>query len=98
MEVMAQMGSEVEQESSLHHNERLEFLGDAVVELVVSYHLFFMLPHVAEGVLAAKRSQLVKNAHLGSVGQVRITIVTRVLCLENGYAQISTENTWSRQL
>ncbi|CAD5220458.1 unnamed protein product [Bursaphelenchus okinawaensis] len=69
IETMALPGSNEEEESALGHNERLEFLGDAVVELVVTYHLFFLLPHVEEGVLAAMRSKFVRNLHLGAVGQ-----------------------------
>ncbi|CAD5226926.1 unnamed protein product [Bursaphelenchus xylophilus] len=69
METMAMPGCKQEEESALGHNERLEFLGDAVVELVTTYHLFFLLPHVEEGVLAALRSKFVRNLHLGMVGQ-----------------------------
>uniref|UniRef100_A0A8R1HN39 Uncharacterized protein n=1 Tax=Caenorhabditis japonica TaxID=281687 RepID=A0A8R1HN39_CAEJA len=46
------------------HNERLEYLGDAVVELIVSHHLFFMLPHHLEGGLATYRTALVQNRNL----------------------------------
>ena len=37
------------------HNERLEFLGDAVVEFITSVHLFFMFPDLEEGGLATYR-------------------------------------------
>lgn len=43
------------------HNERLEFLGDAVLELVVSDHLYTKFPHEKEGVLTAYRSALVNT-------------------------------------
>jgi ribonuclease-3 len=39
--------------SGLIHNERLEFLGDAVLELVVTEHLFAKFPHQNEGDLTA---------------------------------------------
>jgi ribonuclease-3 len=29
------------------HNERLEFLGDAVVEFITSVHLFLMFPGIS---------------------------------------------------
>ncbi|KAI6228849.1 Ribonuclease 3 [Aphelenchoides fujianensis] len=69
MKIMSSHGSKDERQSTLHHNERLEFLGDAVVELVVSNHLFFMLPYAEEGVLASHRSRLVRNLNLGKAGR-----------------------------
>ena len=46
-------------EITLPHNERLEFLGDAVLELVVTEHLFRTYPERPEGELTAFRSALV---------------------------------------
>ncbi len=43
----------------LLHNERLEFLGDAVLELVVTDFLFHKYPDQDEGVLTAYRAALV---------------------------------------
>uniref|UniRef100_A0A1I7U6F2 Ribonuclease 3 n=1 Tax=Caenorhabditis tropicalis TaxID=1561998 RepID=A0A1I7U6F2_9PELO len=51
------------------HNERLEFLGDAVVELIVSHHLFFMLSHHLEGGLATYRTALVQNRNLAKLSK-----------------------------
>ncbi|EQC31770.1 hypothetical protein SDRG_10559 [Saprolegnia diclina VS20] len=48
--------------------ERLEFLGDAVLEVVVSYHLYSAFPHHHENLLSKLRSALVNNARLGNVG------------------------------
>lgn len=45
--------------SGLEHNERLEFLGDAVLELVVTDHLYQKYPQKPEGELTAYRSALV---------------------------------------
>lgn len=42
------------------HNERLEFLGDAVLGLIVSEHLFRNFPNIPEGKLSALRSRLVE--------------------------------------
>ncbi len=47
---------------SWHHNERLEFLGDAVLELVVTDYLFSEFPKANEGVLTNFRAALV-NSH-----------------------------------
>ena len=42
----------------MKHNERLEFLGDAVVEFITSVHLFYMFPDLEEGGLATYRLQI----------------------------------------
>ncbi len=46
-------------DSELVHNERLEFLGDAVLELIVTEHLYEKYPDSTEGELTAYRSALV---------------------------------------
>ena len=43
------------------HNERLEYLGDAVLELVVSKHLYNKFPKEKEGILTAYRAALVNT-------------------------------------
>ncbi len=53
--------------SGLEHNERLEFLGDAVLELVVTEYLYETYPHHNEGDLTAYRSALVNAVTLGKV-------------------------------
>jgi ribonuclease-3 len=45
--------------SSLQDNERLEFLGDAVLELVVSEYLYRTMPSVSEGELTRLRAAIV---------------------------------------
>ena len=45
--------------TGLSHNERLEFLGDAVLELIVTDFLFKKYPTYTEGELTALRSALV---------------------------------------
>ncbi len=45
--------------SGLQHNERLEFLGDAVLELVITDFLYKQYPEKDEGSLTAYRSALV---------------------------------------
>lgn len=46
-------------QSGLLHNERLEFLGDAVLELVTTDYLFKRFPEMDEGQLTSLRSALV---------------------------------------
>lgn len=55
--------------SGLEHNERLEFLGDAVLELVVTNYLFRAYPTSPEGDLTAYRSALVNAVVAGDVAQ-----------------------------
>lgn len=50
-------------------NERLEYLGDAVLELVVSQYLFHQFPDKPEGELTALRASLVKTTTLASVAK-----------------------------
>jgi len=55
--------------SGLEHNERLEFLGDAVLELVVTAFLFKKYPQKAEGELTAFRSAIVNTVSLTKVAE-----------------------------
>ncbi|MEK7643202.1 MAG: ribonuclease III [Patescibacteria group bacterium] len=49
------------------HNERLEFLGDAVLELVVTEHLYALYPEKPEGELTSYRAALVNAEMLADV-------------------------------
>lgn len=51
----------------LEHNERLEFLGDAVLELVITYFLYKKYPHKNEGELTSFRAALVNTVSLSRV-------------------------------
>ncbi|KFD67209.1 hypothetical protein M514_07574 [Trichuris suis] len=64
MEVMSQMGCKTAKESEAMNNERLEFLGDAVIEFLTTIHLYYMFSDLEEGGLATFRSTLVQNNHL----------------------------------
>jgi len=55
--------------NALQHNERLEFLGDAVLELIVSEHLFFNYPNHAEGDLTSFRSAIVRTESLAQTAR-----------------------------
>ncbi len=54
-------------EFELGHNERLEFLGDAVLEIVVTEHLFNNFPDTPEGDLTNWRASLVNSKMLAIV-------------------------------
>ena len=50
------------------HNERLEFLGDAVLGLLVSEALYAKFPAASEGDLTQARSLLVREPVLADIG------------------------------
>jgi len=54
---------------NLEHNERMEFLGDAVLELVVTEYLFEKYPQKAEGELTNWRAALVNARMLGDLAK-----------------------------
>ena len=56
-------------EATWEHNERLEFLGDAVLELVVTDFLFKKYPDKPEGELTAVRAALVNTVSLASASE-----------------------------
>lgn len=51
------------------HNERLEFLGDAVLEVIVSEFLFHKYPDKPEGELTAYRAALVNTVSISEAAQ-----------------------------
>ena len=51
------------------HNQRLEFLGDAVLQLVLTRELYMKFPGFGEGPLTKARAQLVNRKMLASHGQ-----------------------------
>ncbi len=55
--------------SSDQNNERLEFLGDAVLEIVVSEYLFNRFEELDEGKLTQMRASLVNTQSLAEVFQ-----------------------------
>lgn len=56
-------------EEKLTHNERLEFLGDAVLELIVTEHLFAKYPTKPEGELTSFRAGLVNTNTLADAAK-----------------------------
>jgi len=48
-------------------NERLEFVGDGVLELVTKYYLYRRFPKADEGFMTEKKIALVKNEHIGKL-------------------------------
>nr|AVK59427.1 Drosha-PA [Diabrotica virgifera] len=68
--IMSRFGKQQETESNITHNERLEFLGDAVVEFLSSIHLFYSFPDLEEGGLATYRAAIVQNQHLSVLAKI----------------------------
>ena len=64
------------------HNERLEFLGDAVLELCVSEHLYLQQPQLQEGAMTRHRARLVCEHALYSAALA--LGIPAYLCLGNG--------------
>lgn len=51
------------------HNERLEFLGDALVNLVVAEALYLRWPRADEGALTRARAELVRESALAAIAR-----------------------------
>ena len=58
-----------EQSSPVQHNQRLEFLGDAVLQLVLTRDLFERFPDFGEGPLTKARAKLVNRRALAVHGR-----------------------------
>ena len=56
-------------ETSVGSNQRLEFLGDAVLALVVAHELFLRHPDLTEGELTKIRAHLVNGKALGTLAR-----------------------------
>ncbi len=54
-------------DGSLANNERLEYLGDAVIDVVIADYLFRKFPREHEGFLTRMRSRIVNRVQLDSV-------------------------------
>lgn len=52
-----------------HHNQRLEFLGDAVLQIVITAELYLKFPGYGEGPLTQARAQLVNRTSLAAQGR-----------------------------
>ncbi|MBM3263496.1 MAG: ribonuclease III [candidate division Zixibacteria bacterium] len=57
------------EQSGMYSNERLEFLGDAVLDLIVSEHLYEVYPKRREGRLTQLRSSVVNGVMLAEQAQ-----------------------------
>lgn len=77
-------------EHHVPHYQRMEFLGDAVLELAVSRYLFFELPEIDEGKLTRIRAALVREEALFKAAQ-------RIGLGEYLYLSVGEEKTGGRK-
>lgn len=71
-----------EQGAPVQHNQRLEFLGDAVLQLILTRELYQKFPEVGEGPLTKARAKLVNRRSLAEKG--RALDLGRYLILSRG--------------
>ncbi len=62
-------GHEPDLPPALQNNERLEYLGDAILGTIVAEYLFKKYPHAQEGFLTKMRSKIVKRTTLNDIGE-----------------------------
>ena len=62
-------GSAQSREKGERSYERLEFLGDAVLNLCIAYDVYKMLPVAGEGILTKARAAVINNRNLVQVGE-----------------------------
>jgi ribonuclease-3 len=75
--------------SGREHNERLEFLGDAVLELIITKLLYKKFPQKPEGELTSLRASLVNTKSLARVaGQLKIN---QYLYLSKGESRLHNQ-------
>ena len=77
--------------TSTESNERLEFLGDAVLELLTTNFLYAECPYDPEGVMTAYRSALVKTTTLAKVAD-RLEIGKKIYMSKGEEATGGREN------
>lgn len=56
-------------DKNVKSNERLEFLGDAILSFIITFHLFKTYPYHPEGLLTNLRSTIVKTETLADIAK-----------------------------
>ena len=72
------------EQENMPHNERLEFLGDAILQFFTTRELYALYPEVSEGTLSVYRSLIVKTDFLvrvadsiGLIGYIQVSVGQR---------------------
>ena len=68
-EAMTHPSISLERKNYPFDNQRLEFLGDAVIQLVVTEHLYRLYPDFSEGMMTKLRTRIVSRAALKTRAQ-----------------------------
>ncbi|BET67482.1 ribonuclease III [Opitutales bacterium ASA1] len=75
--------SVLQQKPSAPHNQRLEFLGDAVLQLIVTERLHALFPDEREGPLTSRRATITRGVFLADLArEIGIDRVLRVSAAE----------------
>ena len=81
-------------DGSTVNNERLEYLGDAIIDAVIADYLFRRFPNEREGFLTRMRSKIVNRAHLDSIANrmgLAQVVVARATSIETMKKRICGE-------
>jgi len=68
-------------EGADENNERLEFLGDAVLSSIVAHYLFRKYPYKGEGFLTEMRSKMVNRQKLNEIAYMTVRLSQQKGCL-----------------
>ena len=75
------------------NNERLEFLGDSILNSVISEYLFIQFPDYQEGILTRARAKLVKGSTLTlKANQIGLD---KIIKLSKGMINLSEDRKYS---
>ncbi|MBC7742113.1 MAG: ribonuclease III [Bdellovibrionaceae bacterium] len=69
IEALTHKSFSIEENKNQRHNERLEFLGDSVLNFVIAADLVKQFPADAEGLLSKKRASLVNQTTLAEISK-----------------------------
>lgn len=76
-------------DQNLPNNERLEFLGDSVINTIVAQYLFEKFPNEDEGFLTKLRSRIVSRENLNEIGlKIKLLELVRYFKGKNEYKSL----------
>ena len=68
-EALRHSSASIKAEGRKNNNERLEFLGDSVLDAVVAHYLYDKYPQLPEGELTKMKSKVVRRENLNAIGK-----------------------------
>lgn len=81
--------SVLDKDSALESNERMEFLGDAILDSVVAEFLYLKFPDTDEGYLTKLKSKIVSRQALADIG-AKVRIIDHLKFKNNRSLKLST--------